>query len=67
MQEQAALNDETIIKLAKCGIKIEKHFGVPQDIEWALDDDGKIYILQARPETVHGKDSDSRLQKGEIS
>eukprot|EP00971_Amphidinium_carterae_P344906 6485583-Amphidinium_carterae.1 len=34
-------------------IKIEKHYGRPMDIEWARDgDDGKLYIVQARPETV---------------
>ncbi|MHA1722903.1 MAG: phosphoenolpyruvate synthase [Candidatus Baldrarchaeia archaeon] len=48
-----ALTDEEIIELAKYGIQIENHYQHPQDIEWAIDrHTGKIYILQARPETV---------------
>lgn len=54
MQEQQALNDEEIVQLARYGIKIENHYKVPQDIEWAIDDRGDIFILQARPETIHG-------------
>ncbi|MEW6068258.1 MAG: phosphoenolpyruvate synthase [Nitrospirota bacterium] len=53
LQEQPSVTDETIIRLAKYGIQIENHYGVPQDIEWAVDEDGRIFILQARPETVH--------------
>lgn len=53
MQDQPVLTDEEIIRLSKYGIQIEKHYGVPQDIEWALNDKGRIFILQARPETVH--------------
>lgn len=53
MQDQPVLNDEDIIRLAHYGIQIERHYGVPQDIEWAQDEGGKLYILQARPETVH--------------
>jgi pyruvate,water dikinase len=48
--------DEDIIELAKMGKAIEKHYGCPQDIEWAVDKDmpaaGKVFILQSRPETV---------------
>lgn len=54
MREQPVLVDETIVRLAQYGIQIETHYGVPQDIEWAIDDRGRIFILQARPETVHG-------------
>ena len=50
------LNDDEIMELAKMGYEIEKHYGMPMDIEWAKDGiDGKIYIVQARPETVHSK------------
>merc|ERR1719359_1019046 len=39
--------------LAEMAVKIEKHYGRPMDIEWARDgDDGGLYIVQARPETV---------------
>ena len=43
-----------IVRLAQYGMQIEKHYGVPQDIEWALDERNRIFILQARPETIHG-------------
>ncbi|MCD6474159.1 MAG: phosphoenolpyruvate synthase, partial [Thermoplasmata archaeon] len=50
------LNDDEILELARMGWEIEKHYGMPMDIEWAKDGiDGKIYIVQARPETVHSK------------
>jgi pyruvate,water dikinase len=54
MQEKPALSDKEIVRLAQYGVQIENHYGVPQDIEWAVDDRGRIFILQARPETVHG-------------
>ena len=48
-----SISDDEIIALGKYGLSIEKHFGKPMDIEWAKDgSDGKLYILQARPETV---------------
>jgi len=53
-RDRQALTDEEIIRIARFGMQIEKHYGVPQDIEWAVDDTGKIFILQARPETVYG-------------
>lgn len=49
-----SITDKQIIKLTKWAIIIEKHYGMPMDIEWALDgDDNKLYIVQARPETIH--------------
>ncbi len=49
-----SLNEDEVLELADFGLKIEKHFGKAMDIEWAKDGiDGKIYIVQARPETVH--------------
>ncbi|EPK9703472.1 TPA: phosphoenolpyruvate synthase [Pseudomonas aeruginosa] len=48
-----ALSDAEVTELAKQAMIIEKHYGRPMDIEWAKDgDDGKLYIVQARPETV---------------
>ncbi|KAI1694204.1 pyruvate phosphate dikinase, PEP/pyruvate binding domain-containing protein [Ditylenchus destructor] len=48
-----SLTDEDVVQLAKYAVIIEKHYGRPMDIEWGRDGvDGKIYILQARPETV---------------
>lgn len=54
-QDAPALSDEEIKTLARYALQIEKHYGVPQDIEWAVDRNGKVFILQARPETVHSK------------
>ncbi len=48
-----SLNDDEITELAKYALIIEQHYGRPMDIEWGRDGvDGKLYILQARPETV---------------
>lgn len=50
------LTDEEVVHLAEVAKKIEKHYGRPMDIEWAIDKDmptgGKVMILQSRPETV---------------
>lgn len=51
-----ALTDAEVTELAKQAMIIEKHYGCPMDIEWAKDgDDGKLYIVQARPETVKSR------------
>ncbi len=48
-----SLTDADVIELAKYALIIEQHYGRPMDIEWGKDGlDGKLYILQARPETV---------------
>ena len=48
-----SLTDADVIELARYALVIEKHYGRPMDIEWGKDGiDGKLYILQARPETV---------------
>lgn len=46
---QPSLTDDEAIQLADMAVKIEEHYGCPQDIEWAIDQDGKIFILQTRP------------------
>lgn len=46
-----ALNDREILELMKCGLEIEKHYGMPMDIEWAVKND-IVYILQARAITT---------------
>ena len=60
--ERFCISDEDVMTLADYAIKIEKHYSKqskshkPMDIEWAMDaDDGKIYIVQARPETVESQ------------
>jgi pyruvate,water dikinase len=59
-QRSASLSDPEALALARFAVAIEAHYSrraghaVPMDIEWAKDaDDGRLYILQARPETVH--------------
>jgi pyruvate, water dikinase len=48
-----SLNDAEVLELARYAVIIEKHYARPMDIEWGRDGiDGKLYILQARPETV---------------
>jgi pyruvate,water dikinase len=58
-RKRFVLDDEEILTLARWALIIEEHYGRPMDIEWAKDGDGKtvgtgkLYIVQARPETVH--------------
>jgi pyruvate,water dikinase len=53
MRNRFSLSDEEVSQLAVYALAIEKHYGRPMDIEWGKDGlDGKLYILQARPETV---------------
>lgn len=55
-RNQFSINDDDIILLAKYAVIIEKHYNTHMDIEWGKDgENGKIYILQARPETVNNK------------
>ena len=52
-RERYCIADEDVLELADYAIKIERHYGRPMDMEWAKDGlDGKLYIVQARPETV---------------
>lgn len=55
-QERASITDDQVNTLASWGMAIEQHYGKPMDIEWALDDDDKkLYIVQARSETVQSR------------
>ena len=52
-RDRFSLTDDEVLELARYAVTIEKHYGRPMDIEWGKDGlDGKLYILQARPETV---------------
>ncbi|SMB25758.1 phosphoenolpyruvate synthase [Sterolibacterium denitrificans] len=52
-RQRYSLNDEDVLELARYALIIEQHYQRPMDIEWGKDGvDGKLYILQARPETV---------------
>ena len=54
MRDQYVLNDQEIILLGNWCAAIEKHYKMPMDIEWAKDGEtGRLFIVQARPETVH--------------
>ena len=55
-RHQFSINDADITALARMAVTIEKHYGRPMDIEWAKDgENGKLYIVQARPETVQSR------------
>ena len=57
-RQRFCISDEQVEMLAKHAVDIEKHYGRPMDIEWALDgEDGELYIVQARPETVRSRES----------
>ena len=63
-RRQFSLNDADIADLATQAMTIEAHYGRPMDIEWGKDGlDGKIYILQARPETVKSRASGNTLRR----
>ena len=69
-RKQFAISNEEITELAKYALIIEEHYGRPMDIEWGRDGlDGKLYILQARPETVKSqeKEQGSSLRRYTIS
>lgn len=55
-QRKLVLKDEEIETLGNWAVAIEKHYQMPMDIEWAKDGmDGRLYIVQARPETIHSE------------
>ncbi|NOX71428.1 MAG: phosphoenolpyruvate synthase, partial [Candidatus Micrarchaeota archaeon] len=63
LRKRFVLSENDILKLAEYAMKIEKHYKRPMDIEWAKGDNHKLYILQARPETVHGTQEVTTLKK----
>jgi len=66
-QTQPCLTDDEILELARLGKRIERHYGRPQDIEWAVDRDlpfpENVVILQSRPETVWSQKRSEPLMK----
>ncbi|HEX6828910.1 MAG TPA: phosphoenolpyruvate synthase, partial [Burkholderiales bacterium] len=59
-----SINDAEVLELARYAVAIERHYRRPMDIEWARDgEDGRLYILQARPETVKAQASGNTLQR----
>lgn len=71
-QRVLSLRDEQVEELARHALVIEEHYGRPMDIEWGLDGaDGKVYVLQARPETVQSRATGSvekfrMAERGEV-
>ncbi|RLI00651.1 phosphoenolpyruvate synthase, partial [Candidatus Bathyarchaeota archaeon] len=67
LQDKQVLTDEQIKELAKYAITIENHYKKPMDIEWALDErTNKLFILQARPETVWSVKKEEAKPEAEI-
>ena len=63
-RQQFCLTDEEVEELGRIAMTIESHYGRPMDIEWGKDGvDGKIYVLQARPETVKAQAALDGLQR----
>jgi len=66
-QMKFCISDDQVEELARQAVTIENHYGRPMDIEWALDGvDGKLYIVQARPETVESRSSDTIMERYEL-
>lgn len=64
LRQQFSITDAEIEELTRQALIIEKHYKRPMDIEWAKDgDDGKIYIVQARPETVKSRSSAATMER----
>ncbi len=63
-RNQFSINDEDVQELARLAVIIEQHYGRAMDIEWAKDgDDGGLYIVQARPETVKSRDKSTVIER----
>ncbi|RUO42282.1 phosphoenolpyruvate synthase [Pseudidiomarina aestuarii] len=64
LSQTFSITDDEVQELAKQAVIIEKHYGRPMDIEWAKDGiDGKLYIVQARPETVQSNKSGQSVER----
>jgi len=66
-RRQFSLTDAEVEELARQAVTIEKHYGRPMDIEWAKDGiDGKLYIVQARPETVRSREDSNSMERYQL-
>ncbi|MCG7553514.1 phosphoenolpyruvate synthase [Pseudoalteromonas sp. Of11M-6] len=67
LSNQFSITDAEVEDLAKQAVIIEKHYGRPMDIEWAKDgNDGKLYIVQARPETVRSNEDANVMERFQL-
>ncbi|TMA37154.1 MAG: phosphoenolpyruvate synthase, partial [Deltaproteobacteria bacterium] len=69
LRARFSLNDDEVLQLATWAMRIEEHYAVkrgsdsPMDVEWGKDgDSGQLYVLQARPETVHSNRKGASLR-----
>jgi pyruvate,water dikinase len=63
-QNRFSITDAEVEELARQAVRIEKHYGRAMDIEWGRDGkDGKLYVLQARPETVKTQEDETAVQE----
>jgi len=63
-RQRFSITDEEVDELARYAVAIEKHYGRPMDVEWGRDGiDGRIYVLQARPETVKSQEGATQLRR----
>jgi len=66
-RDRFVLSDAEVEQLARWAVTIEDHYGMPMDIEWAKDGGtGRLYIVQARPETVHSTKDPFQLKEYEL-
>lgn len=66
-RQKFSLTDAEVQELAKQAVIIEKHYGRAMDIEWAKDgQDGKLYIVQARPETVRSREDSNEMERFQL-
>ncbi|MGZ4089851.1 MAG: phosphoenolpyruvate synthase, partial [Bacteroidia bacterium] len=67
-KDQYVLSEKEVNKLANWCISIEEHYGMPMDIEWAKDGvDAELYIVQARPETIHSSGKKLKIVEYKLS
>jgi pyruvate,water dikinase len=67
LQRRFCLSDQEVMELARQALVIEGHYGRPMDIEWGKDGEtGRLYILQARPETVKSRTSATRMERFQL-
>ncbi|WP_395342874.1 phosphoenolpyruvate synthase [Ningiella sp. W23] len=67
LSKQFSITDDEVMELAKQAMIIEKHYKRPMDIEWAKDGlDGKLYIVQARPETVRSREDIQVIERFQL-
>lgn len=61
-----SIDDADVLALAALGRRVEDHYGTPQDIEWARDADGALWLVQSRPITTLGRHATSGPPQGEV-